>query len=165
MATVERATGVNASVGFASETGQRQHNEDFAGAVFGAELAEPRQDVVAAIADGIGGAKGGRVAAEMAVRGFLDGICDLPETMEARRAAAKVLAALNSWIYAQARRDAALAGMGCAFTALVLRGRSAHVVHIGDTRAYRLGGDRLTCLTIDHARPGGRARSHVLTRA
>ena len=46
------------------------------------------RDVVAAIADGIGGAKGGRVAAETAVRGFLDGFWDVPETMEVRRAGA-----------------------------------------------------------------------------
>jgi len=94
-AMVERVSGVKASVGFASETGPREQNEDFAGAVFGFELPEPRRDIVAAIADGIGGAKGGRVAAETAVRGFLDGFCDLPETMEVRRAAARILNALN----------------------------------------------------------------------
>src|SRR6516225_9083055 len=137
----ERLPGVKASVGFVSETGPRKRNEDFAGAVFGLELAEPRRDVVAAIADGIGSAQGGRVAAETAVRGFLDGFCDLPETMEVRRAAAVVLNALNGWIHSQGRQDAKLAGMGCTFTALVLRGRVAHVLHIGDTRAYRLGGD------------------------
>ena len=94
----ERVSGVKASVGFASETGPRKRNEDFAGAVFGSELPEPRRDVVAAIADGIGGAKGGRIAAETAVRGFLDGFCDLPETMEVRRAAATVISSLNGWI-------------------------------------------------------------------
>jgi serine/threonine protein phosphatase PrpC len=161
----ERASGVKASVGFASETGPREHNEDFAGAVFGPELPEPRGDIVAAIADGVGGAKGGRVAAEMAVRGFLDGFCDLPETMEVRRAGARILNSLNNWIYAQGQRDAKLAGMGCTFTALVLRGRVAHVLHVGDTRVYRLRGDRLTCLTIDHVREGSAERSNVLTRA
>ena len=162
---VERISGVKASVGFASETGPRKRNEDFAGAVFGTELPQPLRDAVAAIADGIGGAKGGRVAAETAVRGFLDGFCDLPETMEVRRAAARVLDALNGWIYSQAQRDSKLAGMGCTFTALVLRGRVAHVLHVGDTRAYRLSGDRLTCLTTDHVRDDGTGRSHVLTRA
>jgi serine/threonine protein phosphatase PrpC len=157
--------GVRASVGFASDKGPRERNEDFAGAVFGWELPKPRREVVAAIADGIGGAKGGRVAAEMAVRGFLDGLCDLPETMEVRRAGARVLGALNSWLYGEGRRDEALAGMGCTFTALVLRGRSAHVLHVGDTRAYRLGGDRLTCLTDDHVRVTGEGRSNLLTRA
>jgi serine/threonine protein phosphatase PrpC len=161
----ERLPGVKASVGFASETGPRKRNEDFAGAVLGLELPEPRRDVVAAIADGIGGANGGRVAAETAVRGFLDGFCDLPETMEVRRAAAIVVNALNNWIYSQGHRDAKLAGMGCTFTAMVLRGRIAHVLHVGDTRAYRLAGDRLICLTIDHVREGGTSRSHILNRA
>jgi hypothetical protein len=55
--------------------------------------------------------------------------------------------------------------MACTFTALVLRGRVAHLLHIGDTRAYRLRRDRLTCLTADHAREGGEGRSRVLTRA
>jgi serine/threonine protein phosphatase PrpC len=162
----ERLSGVKTSVGFASETGLRKTNDDFAGAVFGLELPQPRRDVVAALADGIGSAKGGRVAAEMAVRGFLDGFCDLPETMEVRRAAARVINSLNAWIYSQAQRDNNLVGMGCTFTALVLRGRIAHVLHVGDSRAYRLRGDRLTVLTTDHVREGGMTgRSNILNRA
>jgi len=161
----QRASGLKVSVGFVSETGPRKRNEDFAGAVFGPELPEPRRDVVAAIADGIGGAKGGREAAEIAVRGFLDGFCDLPDTMEVRRAAAIVLDALNGWIHSQGQRDTGLAGMGCTFTALVLRGRIAHVLHVGDTRAYRLSRDRLTCLTTDHVRQVGAERSNILARA
>ena len=162
---VERVSSVKATVGFASETGPRQRNEDFGGAVFGLELTPPRRDVVAAIADGIGGAKGGRTAAETAVRGFLDGFCDLPETMEVRRAAATVLNSLNRWIYSLGKRDAESAGMGCTFTALILRGRVGHIVHVGDTRAYRLRGDRLVCLTTDHVREEGTGRSNILNRA
>jgi serine/threonine protein phosphatase PrpC len=163
MATAE--TGVRASVGFASKTGPRKNNEDFAGALSGAELPVPRHEVIAAIADGIGGAKGGRVAAETAVRGFLDGFCDLPETMEVQRAGARIVSSLNGWIHTLGRQDPNLAGMGCTLTALVLRGRLAHLLHVGDTRAYRLSGDRLTCLTTDHVRQDGIGRSHTLTRA
>src|ERR1700740_147855 len=158
----ERLSGVKASIGFASEKGPRQRNEAFAGAVFGWELTPPRGDVIAAIADGMGGAKGGRAAAEIAVRGFLDGFCDLPETMEVRRAAAIVLDSLNGWIHSQGQRDSRLKGMGSTFTALVLRGRVAHVLHVGDTRAYRLRGGRLACLTTDHAREGGPGRPGAL---
>jgi serine/threonine protein phosphatase PrpC len=163
MATVE--TGVRASVGFASKTGRRKDNEDFAGTLFGAELPDPRQEVIAAIADGIGGAKGGRIAAETAVRGFLDGFCDLPETMEVQRAGSKIIGALNGWINTMGRQDPNVAGMGCTLTALVLRGRIAHLLHVGDTRAYRLSGDRLTCLTTDHVRQDGTGRSNTLNRA
>jgi serine/threonine protein phosphatase PrpC len=157
--------GVQARVGFASKTGPRRDNEDFAGALYGAELPEPRQEVVAAIADGIGGARGGRVAAETAVRGFLDGFCDLPETMEVQQAGARIISALNAWIYSMGRQDPDLAGFGCTFTALVLRGRVAHLLHVGDSRAYRLSRDRLTCLTTDHVRQDGSGRSHTLNRA
>src|SRR5580658_5013972 len=128
----ERLAGVKATVGFASEAGPRERNEDFGGAVFGYELPRPRRDVVAAIADGIGGAKGGRVAAETAVRGFLDGFFDLPENEAIQRGGATLISALNGWIYSQGHRAAALEGMGCTFTALVLRGRMAHVLHAGD---------------------------------
>jgi serine/threonine protein phosphatase PrpC len=165
MVTMEVETGVRVSVGFASKTGPRNANEDFAGAVSGAELPRPRQEVIAAIADGIGGAKGGRIAAETAVRGFLDGFCDLPETMEVQRSGARIVSALNGWINSMGRQDPKLAGMGCTLTALVLRGRVAHLLHVGDTRAYRLSGNRLACLTTDHVRQDGTGRSHTLNRA
>ncbi|HET6182678.1 MAG TPA: protein kinase [Acetobacteraceae bacterium] len=152
------------SVGFASETGPRPANEDFVGAVLAGSRPEDRRDVAAVVADGIGGAKGGREAAETAVRGFLDGLWDVPPTMEIRRAGARILNALNSWLHAQGQQDPALAGMGCTFTALVLRGRLAHVLHVGDTRAYRLSADRLTRLTEDHVRDGADGR-RLLYRA
>ena len=161
----ERVSGIKASVGFFSATGPRSANEDFAGAVFGADLPDPRRDVVAAIADGIGSAKGGRVAAETAVRGFLDGMCEMPETTEVRRSGAQVLNALSAWMHSQGQRDQSLAGMGCTFTGLVLRGRIAHILHVGDTRAYRLSGQRLTCLTTDHRREDGAERTGTLYRA
>ena len=153
-----------ASIGFHSATGPRPRNEDFAGAVLGSSLAAERRDAAAAIADGIGSAKGGREAAETAVRGFLDGFWDVPETMEVQRAGARILNSLNSWINAQGRQDGKLVGMGCTFTALVLRGRLAHVLHVGDTRAYRLSAGRLLRLTTDHVRDD-RGSSPVLTRA
>ncbi len=154
--------GVRASVGFFSAAGPRADNQDFAGAVFGWELPAARRDVVAVIADGIGGAKGGRVAAEIAVRGFLDGFCDLPETMPVQRAGATIAGALNGWIYTQSHRDTALEGMGCTFTALVLRGRLAHILHAGDSRAYRLSEGRLALLTVDHVTEGTRTLSRAL---
>ena len=153
-----------ASIGFSSLTGPRPRNEDFVGAVLGSQLAVERRDLAAAIADGIGSAKGGREAAETAVRGFLDGFWDVPDTMEVQRAGARILDSLNAWINAQGRQDPNLVGMDCTFTALVLRGRLAHLLHVGDTRAYRLSGDRLLRLTTDHVRDD-RARSPMLTRA
>jgi hypothetical protein len=85
--------------------------------------------------------------------------------MEVQRAGSRIVGALNGWINTQGRQDPALTGMGCTFTALVLRGRVAHLLHVGDTRAYRLSRDLLTCLTVDHVRQEGSGRSHILNRA
>ena len=150
-------------IGIASETGLRRRNEDFVGAARPSPLTADRFGHALALADGMGGAKGGREAAETAVRGFLDGYYDKPESWGVRRAASSVLEALNGWIHAIGR-GGDLTGMGCTFTGLVLRGRTAHVLHIGDSRLYRFGQGRLSRLTQDHCldQPG---LSHVLYRA
>ena len=99
-------------------------------------------------------------------RGFLDGFCDLPETMEVRRAAARVLNSLNNWIYAQAIATPSSPAWAAPSPRLMLRGRVAHVLHVGDTRAYRLRGDRLT-LPDHRSRPRGRHGpvEHPVSRA
>ncbi len=123
-----------------------------------------RQGIAAALADGIGGAKGGREAAEITVRGFLEGYFERPESFGIRRAASEVLQSLNSWLVSTAKRDPSLEGMGCTFTGIVLRGRTLHILHVGDSRLYRLQDNRLSLLTSDHvlAHPNQR---HILYRA
>ena len=142
--------GLQIGLGVATETGRRRRNEDFVGACLGSAVQRVSHGVVAVIADGIGGAPGGREAAELTARGFIDGYYDSAETLGVRRAAAQVMDAINRWIVSIGRTDPLLSGLGCTFTALVLKGRSAHVLHLGDTRLYRLTGDRLLRLTEDH---------------
>jgi serine/threonine protein phosphatase PrpC len=157
-------TALRLGIGVASVIGKRQRNEDFAGAARPSPLQRDRFGQAVALADGIGGARGGREAAETAVCGFLEGYYDKPESWGVRRAAASVLDSLNSWINAFGRTDSNLAGMGCTFTGLVLRGRSAHLLHVGDSRLYRFGNDRLVALTEDHCLEQPELR-HVLYRA
>ena len=151
-------------LGFASEKGRRPDNQDYVGARLGRNGATGTPGVIAAVADGVGGHAGGREAAELTVRSFIDAYCGLPETLGAQRRAARALAAVNGWIHAMGRRDPGLAGMSCTFSALILAGRAGHVVHVGDSRIYRLADGRLERLTSDHVMGQG-ALSHVLTRA
>ena len=162
---VETAIGrLDVQVGFCSECGHRARNEDYGGVYFGTTEHQLRFGVVAAIADGVGGAAGGRVAAELAVRSFIDGYLGQSELQGVQRSGAGSLEAINRWIYALGRSDPALSNMACTFTGLILRGRHAHVIHLGDSRLYRLRDNHLTLLTGDHALSGA-GRSHILTRA
>lgn len=142
---------LRADVGIATEKGKRPENEDYVAACFGPSGGRSHLGIVAAVADGVGGHKGGRQASELAVRCFIDGYYAQPETLGVLRASARSLEAINSWIAAQARADPELLGMGSTFTALIVARRTAYVVHIGDTRLYRLGDGRIELLTKDHA--------------
>jgi len=140
-------------IGLATQKGRRPKNEDYVGVCHGrADVAEPK--IVAAVADGLGGYKGGREAAETTVRAFIDGFYNFPQ-LGVAHAASRALDAANGWIAAQRRVDPNLAGMATTFTALILAGRSGHVVHVGDTRAYRLSQGRLQQLSSDHTTDTG----------
>ena len=148
-------------VGIASDQGPRDRNEDFAACL---APAPGRSGLIAAVADGVGGAKGGRVAAETAVRLFLDAVEALNPLRGVKANAVTALTAINRWVHTQGQADAALAGMACTFTALILAGRQMHVVHVGDSRLYRLRDGVLARLTIDHVPPRSAMRN-MLTRA
>ena len=151
------------AVGFASLTGPRAENQDFGGVYLGSALERARHGLIAAVADGVSGGKAGRVAAELAVRALVEGFYAQPDTIGPARAMQIALAAYNRWLHTQGRGEV-MAGSASTFTALALRGRRAHLVHVGDSRAWRFSGERLTCLTADHVRPEPDL-NHVLIRA
>lgn len=94
------------------------------------------------VADGMGGANAGEVASSMA--------CDtvkaqLTEALSAGLPAddagwhellRAAVAEANRRVYEQAQSNPAQRGMGTTLTAAVIAGQRAHVVHVGDSRAY-----------------------------
>lgn len=151
------------AAGFSSLTGPRADNQDFGGVHLGTALERARHGAVAAIADGVSGGREGRAAAELAVRALIEGFYAMPGTLGPARAMQAPLAAYNRWLHAQGRGET-MANSATTFTAIALRGRRAHLVHVGDSRAWRYSGGRLTCLTADHTRPEPDL-NHVLIRA
>ena len=158
------ATRLELRFGIATDTGPREANEDYAAFYVGDAAEQARLGAVAVIADGVGGAAGGRVAAELAVRSFVDGHLGQNATLGIQRNSARTIEAFNSWAHAVGSRDPSLTGMATTLTALVLRGRRVHVIHVGDTRAYRWRDGALDRMTTDHAMAGAGLR-HILTRA
>lgn len=138
------------AVGHASLTGPRERNEDYCGVATPDGLELENKGVLAAVADGIGGHKGGREAAEYTVRGLLADYFATPDTWSVPRAIETVSTALNRWVMAEASRNAELAGMATTLSGLVLRGRRFYTAHIGDSRIYRMRDGRLALLTVDH---------------
>ncbi|TLM79851.1 protein kinase domain-containing protein [Microbulbifer harenosus] len=140
----------------ATECGQRAYNDD-AVAVYRASGSELRyRGSLAAIADGVGSAEAGGAAARAAVSGFISDYYSTPDSWSVKQAAARVLHALNGWLYRQSGgADEIQRGWLTTFSAVVLKGSTAHLIHIGDSRIYRLRNGNLECLTRDHSRTLG----------
>jgi serine/threonine protein phosphatase PrpC len=156
--------GLHLGVGNASHQGGRPRNEDFSACYVGPHGRQLTIGAIAVLSDGMGGAKGGRIAAELAVREFIDGCLEQSVTVGVAKLAARAADAANRWIHTMGRSDPDLNGMACTLSALVLCGRSAHLVHVGDSRIYRLRDNDLTLLTTDHTL-GAPGTTSALTRA
>ena len=140
------------AAGFATRTGRRTDNRDFGIIDVGSASQRVTQGAIAAVADGFGGL-GGRVASELAVRAFVDGYRAQNEPVGVATAAMKSLNAYNLWLHGQSRSDPALFGAATTFTAAILRGRVAMILHVGDSRAWHLRENQLNLITDDHYAP------------
>jgi PPM family protein phosphatase len=120
-----------------SDTGRvRHHNED-------RSLARP---AILAVADGMGGAKAGEVAAQVAV----DAVGRLGPAVTAQDVRGAVARA-NRAIRRMASEDPDKSGMGTTLTAALLGDGTLEVVHVGDSRAYLWREGALSQVTEDHS--------------
>ena len=129
-------------------------NQDFHGAMLPEGSQRQSKGIAVALTDGIGSSKVSQVASAAAVRGFLDDYYATADAWSVRRSAQRVLDATNSWLHAQTMRSDARfdkdSGYVCTFSALILKGRELHMLHVGDARIYRLHPNALEQLTEDH---------------
>ena len=107
-----------------------------------------------AVADGMGGHAAGEVASSIAVKTLAQSakVFTHPEIDEESgddlylQSIQDVDAAIKS----EVEENPALSGMGTTLTSLFLRGNAVALLHIGDSRAYRLRGSSFDQLSVDH---------------
>lgn len=130
------------------------------------------------VADGMGGAAGGEIAAQMAVDLVREAILH-PDVKSGLPLLVDAIQRANHRIHSASLRQPALNGMGTTVAALLACGSRAVLAHVGDSRIYRLRDKRLTQLTEDHslfnemvrrgradpARPEAFSNHHTITRA
>lgn len=98
-----------------------------------------------AVADGMGGHRGGEVASATAIEA-------LRAAVAAGRPINEAISAANDAVLEKAAGDEELAGMGTTLTAVVVAGGAQILVgHVGDSRAYLLRDGDIERLTEDHS--------------
>lgn len=146
--------GLRVSIGQYSDRGHKEANQDFHGALVPEEPDLSLKGIAVAIADGVSSSDVSDVAAESAIKSFLSDYYCTSQAWSVKTAAQRVIAAANSWLHAQNQRSFRAydkdRGYVTTFSALVLKGRQAHLFHIGDSRIYRVSGSSLEQLTNDH---------------
>lgn len=143
---------LKASMGGCSRQGSKERNDDaIAGHIPTSSYEMHVKGVVGCIADGISTGRNSDVAARTSVIQFAQDYYATPESWRIQDCAARLLTALNSWLYSQnATGMPESDGKVTTFTALVLRSNTAHIIHIGDTRCMLLRDGELQTLTEDH---------------
>ena len=136
-------------VAHASHTGRvRNHNEDRA-------LVQPP---LLAVADGVGGANAGEVAAQIAI----DAVAGLAKpTAKALR---DRIVEANTQIRNVADENLTHVGMGTTMTAALLSDGGATIMHVGDSRAYLMRDGELRQLTDDHSLIGEMLRQGQISQ-
>jgi serine/threonine protein phosphatase PrpC len=156
---------IEVAVGRCTSPGRvRATNQDWLGEFASADNG-PDTDRLFVLADGMGGEAGGEIASRLAVD-VIGKTYFERRSEEPAAALERSMMAANEAIHAQATTSTELRRMGTTCTALVLRGSSAWVAHVGDSRAYRVRDGIAERLTSDHSLADrGPAYSHILTRA
>ena len=130
-----------------TDTGRkRRHNEDV-------YVVDPP---IFAIADGMGGAKAGEVAAALAADALRG------EAGSGEEAVVGLIQEANRRVYQHAAEDTAKSGMGTTMTVALLEDGQVRIGHVGDSRAYLIRNGELSQLTDDHSLVGELVRSGKL---
>ena len=147
-------------VGHLSDVGRkRKHNEDSQGFF---RLGD--DEILAMVADGMGGHASGEVASRMAVE-------IIQEVYSKERVDQEVLDALKSAfevanfsILQKSLEQDELNGMGTTATVLIIKGDQTFVGHMGDSRVYLFRDSSVTQLTRDHSMVNRLVEQGVLSK-
>ena len=114
-----------------------------------------KNTLLCVVCDGMGGAKSGNVASTLAADVFVQEVKrtwtpDMdPEKLDQMLRGAVKLA--NFTVYDQAQQFEEFDGMGTTLVAVLIQGKSATVVNVGDSRAYCLDEEGIRQITTDHS--------------
>lgn len=147
-----------------SEAGRKPENQDTVGARIPDGNALTHKGIAIAIADGVSSSMAAREASQTAITGFLTDYYATPDTWRTQQSAMRVIQALNSSLFGRSQNSIYGEGYLTTFSVLILKGATAFVFHVGDTRVYRLRGEEFECLTRDHTQRIDR-NTNYLSRA
>lgn len=131
-----------------SETGPvRDHNEDFLAFSF---MDNDQKNLIAVVADGMGGHNAGEVASKMACDLLLDYCVKNWEQHIPEKLLHKAFIYAHQEIVATGQSNPEQKGMGTTASMVIIQQDLCYIGHIGDSRVYLLRNGALEQLSTDH---------------
>ena len=128
-----------------------KNNEDrYAVASFHASEKDNTPVLFAVLADGIGGHKGGEVAAELAVNHIMQSVAR-SDGKFSRQIIEDAVNEASSAIAAHSATNDNLKGMGSTCAVVWIIDNKLHTAYVGDSRIYLMRSGRIQQLTVDHS--------------
>jgi protein phosphatase len=152
------------AIGGYSVAGIKTSNEDAFAALQPAPPIRALKGIALCVADGVSCSDNAQLASQTAVRTFIEDYYSTPDSWPVKTAAARVLSALNAWLFHHGQQYIARNALVTTFSGVILKSTTAHLLHAGDSRIYRWRGGSLELLTRDHQQRN-RDGSFYLTRA
>jgi serine/threonine protein phosphatase PrpC len=103
------------------------------------------------VSDGMGGAAGGEIASNLAVKTIREKLQSLNPGLNITDQLSEAIDSANQTIWDFAVANPQLAGMGATITAVLVNKTVAFIAHVGDSRAYLIRGDQIKQLTKDQS--------------
>lgn len=142
------------SVGQHSSAGIKAINQDRCGVSVPEGDEQMTRGIIAAVADGISTSEVSQVASSTVIASFIEDYYATPESWSVSTAGERVLQSINAWLYGCSRNSEYRydndSGYICTLSAIIFKGRKAHLFHVGDCRIYKLVSTALQQLTTDH---------------
>ena len=114
-----------------------------------------RSTLLGVVCDGMGGAKSGNIASSLAVDVFVEEVrrtwtshMDQEKVDQMLKSAVKLA---NFTVFDQSQQFEEFDGMGTTLVAVLIRGRSATVINVGDSRAYKVDRGGIRQVSRDHS--------------
>ena len=111
--------------------------------------------IFAVVCDGMGGANAGHIASEKTAKLIFDYVMKSFSPKMSSIAIENMLRAAvstaNTEIWELSRQNEDCFGMGTTVVAVIVIDNLAHIVHVGDSRAYLIGTSSAEKLTVDHS--------------
>lgn len=144
---------------------KRPHNEDNMAYVIPKDAqVMAKKGALFVVADGMGGHAAGEVASEIAVETISSAYYQDDNNEDMTASLLHAIKRANALIHQRAAENMMRSGMGTTCVAAALRGSTAYIANIGDSRAYMIRAGQVRQVSQDHSWVEEQVRAGLLTR-